>query len=248
MTEKGLFIYPDWPAPDNIKAFTTTRQGGVSFSPYDAFNLGDHVADSPADVQKNRDILITMAGLPSQPKWLTQVHGTRVIDSQHWQTGEEADAIFCQQPDDVCAILTADCLPVLLCNQSGSQIAAIHAGWRGLLNGIIEKTLTHFSTEPSTTIAWLGPAIGPQQFEVGKEVFDAFTHIDTQAEQAFKQIDNEHYLADIYQLARQRLQNHGVTQIYGGNHCTVSEPVQFYSYRRDGQTGRMASIIWIENK
>lgn len=247
MTSEIKLITPDWSAPSHIKAFTTTRFGGVSQPPYEALNLGDHVGDNAEHVQHNRQLIQHYTAMPVQPCWLQQVHGTRVINADDWHHGIAADAIFARRPQQVCPVLTADCLPVLLTDQQGQQVAAIHAGWRGLLNGIIETTLRQFTTPTSTVLAWLGPAIGPQQFEVGSEVYAAFVERHASAAQAFIQTDATHYLADIYQLAKQRLQQQGVKLIFGGEHCTVQAP-QFYSYRRDKTTGRMISVIWIDTK
>ncbi len=239
------FIVPDWPAPAHINAFTTTRFGGVSPSPYDSFNLGDHVGDASLNVAQNRAILREQINLPEPPRWLSQNHGCRVVESALWAAGDQGDAIISTTPNHVCPILTADCLPILLCNQQGDEVAAIHAGWRGLANGIIEQTIARFSNDKSALMAWLGPAIGPDQFEVGQEVVDAYLQHDAVAQQAFQQTDDTHYLADIYLLARQRLQALGVFAVYGGQFCTVTESTRFFSYRRDKTTGRMASLIWI---
>lgn len=238
-------IRPKWPAPVNIKACISTRLGGISLPPYESLNLGDHVGDKPAHVTANRQRLITAAQLPAEPLWLKQTHSTIVIESPQWQSGIEADAIISQETGKVCAVLTADCLPVLLCNENGRQVAAIHAGWRGLCDGIIEKTVAQLSAIPENILAWLGPAIGPAQFEVGSEVRDAFMAHSADAAAAFQVGKPGHYFADIYQLARQRLNHSGVRQIYGGDFCTVSQPAHFFSYRRDGITGRMASLIWL---
>jgi len=238
-------IIPEWPAPDHVKAFTSTRSAGLSEAPYDSLNLGDHVGDNGLKVKQNRDILIQNAQLPAPPRWLSQVHGCKVIDSGQWTAGEQADGIVSKTINHVCPILTADCLPILLCNQQGDQIAALHAGWRGLANGIIEQTIAAFSCHTSNILAWLGPAIGPEQFEVGQDVVDAFVKHDVVSQQAFQQTDDSHYLADIYLLARQRLNALGVHAIFGGDFCTVNEPSRFFSYRRDAITGRMASVIWI---
>jgi YfiH family protein len=242
------FFKPDWPAPANIKSITTTRHGGVSISPYDQLNLGLHVGDHKHHVEQNRQQIVQLAQLPEHPRWLNQVHGTQVTQSKQWSAGTKADAISSQEKNHVCAIMTADCLPILLCNQQGDTVAAIHAGWRGLAAGIIEKTLHSFACDHSAIIAWLGPAIGPNAFEVGSEVVELFVKQDPQAFNAFKQTDSQHFLANIYLLAQQRLNLCGVTKIYGGECCTVSNPNRFFSYRRDGVTGRMASMIWIEDK
>lgn len=248
MQQNGLLIKPDWPLPAHIHACSTTRDGGVSLPPYDTMNLGQHVGDDPQAVGANRERLAALANLPAPPLWLEQVHGTRVIDAMDWQPGIEADAIFSHQPGQVCTVMTADCLPVLFSNRRGTQVAAAHAGWRGLLNGVLENTAACFDGPRKDILAWLGPAIGPGQFEVGAEVYDAFISRQAQARQAFKKTDASHYLANIYLLARQRLAEIGITSIYGGNHCTVTEDNAFFSYRRDSITGRMASLIWIEPK
>lgn len=247
MTDSSLII-PNWPAPDNIKAVSTTRRNGFSQAPYHQLNLGTHVGDSKQHVFQNRQQLIKLAKLPESPRWLNQIHSTTLINSSEWQENIDADAIFSRQQNHVCTVMTADCLPILLCNQQGDMVAAIHAGWRGLVSGIIEKTIQQFCCDNSEIIVWLGPAIGPTQFEVGQEVYNKFVTFDQNASHAFTTVDEQHFLADIYQLARQRLQQNGVHAIFGGDFCTVSDKDQFFSYRRDGITGRMASMIWIANK
>jgi YfiH family protein len=239
------FIYPNWPAPAHIKALTTTRHGGFSPAPFDSLNLGDHVGDKDLKVKQNRNILIQRAELPEPPRWLSQSHGCEVIDSSQWKTGEQADGIISNTINHVCPILTADCLPILLSNRQGDTVAAIHAGWRGLANGIVERAIASFSCNTQDILVWLGPAIGPEQFEVGQDVVNAFVGHDVLAKQAFRQTDETHYLADIYLLARQHLNALGVSEIYGGQFCTVNDPERFFSYRRDKATGRMASVIWI---
>lgn len=241
-------IIPNWPAPNNIKAISTTRYGGYSMPPYDNMNLGSHVGDDMLLVEQNRQQLTLLAHLPESPRWLEQVHGTHIINSNDWQAEIKADAIFSQHAHHVCPIMTADCLPLLLCNQQGDTVAAIHVGWRGLAAGIIEKTLDLFSCNHSDILAWLGPAIGPTQFEVGQEVYDQFVSPDPDASDAFIKTDDQHYHADIFLLARQRLQGNNVSKIFGGDFCTVSDDKRFFSYRRDGVTGRMASMIWITDK
>ncbi|HDY84662.1 hypothetical protein LCGC14_0661110 [marine sediment metagenome] len=241
-------ILPDWPAPECIKALSTTRLGGSSLPPYDGFNLGTHVGDEPNTVIKNRDYLVELAQLPESPRWLNQIHGTQVINSNDWLLNMDADAIISQQNNHICTIMTADCLPLLLCNKQGDTVAAIHAGWRGLAAGIIEKTIAEFHCDPQDILVWLGPAIGPTQFEVGPDVYHTFTQHSAQAIQAFQQTDATHYLADIYLLARQRLITLGVNAVFGGNLCTASDSQHFFSYRRDNVTGRMASMIWISSK
>ncbi|WP_145509349.1 purine nucleoside phosphorylase YfiH [Yersinia alsatica] len=238
-------ILPDWPAPANVKACSTTRHGGISEFPYDSLNLGTHVGDIAATVITNRQRLVEQGQLPQMPVWLEQVHGTRVLHLDGSAISDvQADAVYSRVAGQVCAVMTADCLPVLFCSLAGDEVAAAHAGWRGLCAGVLEQTMAQFNAAPSSIIAWLGPAIGPQQFEVGEEVKQAFIDIDTQAAAAFIPAGTQ-YLADIYLLARQRLQAVGIHAIYGGDHCTVTEKQQFFSYRRDGITGRMASLVWL---
>lgn len=241
---KPEFIFPDWPAPKNIKSATTTRAGGYSQTPFDSFNLASHVEDKPDHVKQNRDLLIQELQLPSEPVWLEQVHSATAIDTLN--KNNKADASYTKQKNTVCVVMTADCLPVLFCNKQGTQVAAAHAGWRGLADGILESTLEAMNENPAELMAWMGPAIGAKVFEVGDEVRDAFIKVLPQAEQAFTQIRPGHWLADMYLLARQRLEQQGVTEIHGGGYCTYTEKDRFYSYRRDGKTGRMASLIWIE--
>lgn len=238
-------IIPEWPAPANVRALTTTRQGGVSLPPYATLNLGDHVGDAPAAVAENRRRLRELLKLPTEPRWLSQVHGTRCCDASLVQGPLEADAQFTDRPEVACAVLTADCLPLLLCDAAGSHVAAVHAGWRGLLNGVIENSISTMAAD-GEVMAWLGPAIGPAAFEVGEEVRNAFLGHNSNASEAFQPTVAGKWLADIYLLARQRLAACGVTHVYGGDLCTFSDPERFYSYRRDGQTGRIASLIWME--
>ncbi len=238
-------ITPDWPAPGRVRALTTSRHGGVSLPPYDTLNLGDHVGDDPAAVAENRRRLTAELGLPGEPRWLTQVHGTCAADAIAVHGSCEADASHTDSPGVVCAVLTADCLPVLLCDREGRRVAAVHAGWRGLLGGVIEETIAAMGAEREL-LAWLGPAIGPAAFEVGDEVREAFIADSPGAKAAFVPSANVRWMADIYTLARQRLHRAGVSSVSGGDHCTYSEPDRFYSYRRDGRTGRMASLIWFE--
>jgi len=246
--DTNTLITPDWPAPDSIRAMSTTRLGGFSQAPYDSMNVGTHVGDVLAVVSQNREQLNQVANIAADPLWLKQVHGTDIIHASTWHPNSEADAIYSNQPAQVCTIMTADCLPVLLTDKQGKQVAAAHAGWRGLLNGILENTVSQFSGARDDILVWLGPAIGPEQFEVGQEVYDAFTAHSNDAKQAFKFSGDTHYVADIYLLAKQRLLALGIKQIYGGDFCTVTEEQRFFSYRRDGVTGRMASLIWILTK
>lgn len=248
LTERS-FVVPDWPAPAGVRALSTTRIGGVSQGPWHSFNLGTHVGDDPAAVRRNREALARWAGLDeSRIGWLRQIHGIRVVplDGIGHEAEPEADASITDRLDRACAILTADCLPVLFCNRAGTRVGAAHAGWRGLAGGVLEQTVAELGP-PETLMAWLGPAIGPAHFEVGPEVLDAFLEFDTSASLAFtaRGARPGHFMADIWQLARQRLELAGVTRVFGGGLCTVTDAKRFYSYRRDGQTGRMASLIWL---
>lgn len=240
------FISPNWPAPTNVKALQTTRLGGVSAAPFASLNLGAHVNDNPISVAKNRQLLSSY--LPSEPVWVNQVHGVEVIDAAQSTCLQNADASFTTKPNVVCVTMTADCLPVLLCDKAGSVVAAVHAGWRGLCDGVLEAAVSNMPVQASEILAWLGPAIGPDAFEVGGEVRAQFIAKDAQAENAFKAQGNK-WLGDIYQIARQRLNQLGVTKIYGGsvneNFCTYTDATRFYSFRRDNVTGRMASLIWL---
>jgi polyphenol oxidase len=241
------WIAGDWPAPPNVRSLMTTRRGGVSRGAFASFNLGAHVGDDPAHIVENRRRLAI--SLPAQPLWLNQKHGVGVIDADSAAAGgdpPEADAAVARSRHKVCAVLTADCLPVLLCDQAGSVVAAAHAGWRGLLAGILAQTVAAMRRPPGELLAYFGPAIGPQAFEVGKEVRAAFVAADTQADAAFKPLPADKWLANIYLLAQQSLASLGVNAIYGGEYCTVCEEERFFSYRRDGTTGRMASLIWLE--
>lgn len=237
-------ILPDWPAPAKVRALATTRAGGVSAGPYASLNLGDHVGDDPAAVAENRARL--RKHLPAEPLWLKQVHLAHVADADSASGVPEADASVARQRGKVCAVLTADCLPLLLCDKTGAVVAAAHAGWRGLAGGVIEAAVEAMRVSPGEVLAWLGPAIGPAAFEVGGEVRDAFLAFDPAAEAAFVARENGKWLADIFLLARLRLGKIGVTAVYGGGVCTYSDSERFYSYRRDGATGRMASLIWLE--
>lgn len=239
-------LTPGWPAPANVKAVCSTRAGGCSAGPYQSLNLGGHVGDSAQAVSHNRQLFQAMAAMPDQPVWLNQTHSTRCITLLSTTPDNvDADASFSRQPGLVCTVMTADCLPILICNRAGTEIAAVHAGWRGLCDGIIENTLQLFS-QPADCMAWLGPAISQAAFEVGDEVRQAFINQDPAAAVAFIAGSEGKWLGDLYMLARQRLANFGVSAIYGGNYCTYSQRSEFFSYRRDGQTGRMASAIWLE--
>ncbi len=237
-------IRPDWPAPPAVQAASTTRSGGLSEGPWASLNLGDHVGDDPRAVAGNRQALVSALQLPASPHWLQQLHGTAVYASS--SDSRCADACFEDRPGQVCAVMTADCLPVLMCNRSGTAVAAAHAGWRGLLAGVLEATLGRFTDQPGELMAWLGPAIGPQAFEVGDDVRHAFVADHPSAAMHFRPHGEAHWLMDLYGLARDRLGRAGVASISGGGLCTLSDPARFFSYRRDGITGRMASLIWLQ--
>lgn len=241
-------IRPAWPAPANVRALTTTRHGGVSDAPFDSFNLGDHVGDDPIAVATNRKLLLDNCEGLSAISWLEQVHGTDVVSADARRV-QRADALFTQDEAIACAIMTADCLPVLFCDRAGTKVAAAHAGWRGLCAGILEKTIAQFD-DPAQVLAWFGPAIGPSNFEVGAEVREQFLSATPALAQAIDSCFRaatkpQHYLADIYALARLRLNAVGVAAVYGGGLCTVADRTRFYSYRRDGRCGRMASLIYL---
>ncbi|MGO4998103.1 peptidoglycan editing factor PgeF [Oceanisphaera sp. W20_SRM_FM3] len=245
-------IQPNWPAPANVRSAQTTRSGGVSAPPYTSLNLGAHVGDVFADVQLNREQLANHLHLTNKPVWLEQVHGTGVVTlplSVQATSTPIADAVLSRTPEQVCAIMTADCLPVLFCDTAGTVVAAAHAGWRGLANGVLEATLQAMKVDSATVMAWLGPAIGPNAFEVGGEVRAAFVaHLPQSAVAFVAHADPgaDKWLADIYQLARLRLAAAGVTQCYGGDYCTYTDSERFFSYRREPKTGRQASLIWLE--
>ena len=231
------FLIPDWPAPARVRALATTVSAG---------NLAGHVGDDVAAVASNRAAL--SRHLPEEPLWLNQVHGIRCVRAEAAVAGIEADAVTARSPGKVCAVLTADCLPVLLCDAAGSVVAAAHAGWRGLAAGVLESTVAEMAVPGGQLLAWLGPAIGPSAFEVGDDVVAAFTADDTGAMAAFRARPNGKWHCDLYALARRRLKALGLTRIAGGGLCTYSDGERFYSYRRDGNSnhsGRMASLIWI---
>ncbi len=238
-------IYPQWPAPAHVRAVSTTRTGGVSQPPYDSFNLASHVGDQGGAVQANRRQLVKRLGLAVEPVWLEQVHGDKVVNAALVAGTPPADASYTQQPGVVCAVMTADCLPVLFCDRQGEVVAAAHAGWRGLASGVLEATVAAMGAPVDSLLAWLGPAIGPAAFEVGDEVRTTFVDRQAKATAAFSRSGNGRWLADIYQLARFRLASAGIDQIYGGGFCTFTESNRFYSFRRQPTTGRMASLVWI---
>jgi polyphenol oxidase len=242
------WLRPDWPAPAHVRALVTTREGGVSRDAYASLNLGAHVGDDPAAVAENRRRLVEAAALPAEPIWLSQVHGLGVAKlAADSKPGIEADAAMTDSPGVVCAVLTADCLPVLFCDRLGTRVATAHAGWRGLAGGILEASVEAMDTPPEDLHAWLGPAIGPAAFEVGDEVREAFVARHPAANTAFIPSPAGRWLADLYTLARLRLAACGVRSVHGGGECTFTDAQRFYSYRRDGDTGRMASLVWIQH-
>jgi YfiH family protein len=286
------FIHPDWPVPANVKALQTTRLGGISAAPYDTLNLGLHVGDDPVRVNRNRQLLAPF--MPSEPVWLEQTHGIVVANADAAACRVQADACIARQRGSVCVVMTADCLPVLLCDEDGSVVGAVHAGWKGLAAGVIEATVKEMGAAPHKLLAWLGSAIGPEAFEVGAEVREAFIAQQAQAAEAFAIVPKakahelpvttvrpelvegrtarnaglvsasvhgstssprteilsgaslDKFHADIYLLARQRLAALGITRVFGGNYCTYHQKDRFFSYRRDGVTGRMGTFIWLE--
>lgn len=264
----GSFIFPEWPAPPGVRALATTRRGGFSRAPWHGFNLARHVGDDARAVVANRALL--RRELPGDPVWLAQVHGTVCVDAALAAPETRADASFTRQRGVVCAVLTADCLPVLLCDDRASVVGVAHAGWRGLAAGVIEATVAALGEPGERLMAWLGPAIGPRAFEVGDEVREAFTARDPRAAIAFTAVAGGKWLCDIYQLARQRLDALGIARFGGprcgsaaidghrtgvsvaqgegpgADWCTASDAERFFSYRRDGVSGRMASVIWLE--
>lgn len=241
-------IFPDWPASLSVRAAVTTRAGGVSQGRYASFNLGEHVGDDPPAVAANRARLRAALGLKQEPAWLRQVHGTRVVRLPVDEAQPEADAAWTDTPGVICAVLAADCLPVLLCARDGRAVAAIHAGWRGLAAGVIEQTIAALPVAPAQLLAWLGPAIGPASFEVGAEVRAAFLAPDPDCGACFEQSRASKWLADLYALAGRRLRRAGVRRVSGGGFCTHADAGRFYSHRREGVTGRMATLIWIEQR
>jgi len=242
------WLEADWPAPPKVRVISTFRgeATGVSRAPFASLNLGDHVGDDPQIVAENRRRLREAAGLPSEPKWLAQVHGVTVADLDAGTPVAPADAAIARRGGVVCAILTADCLPIVLATESGDRIAAAHGGWRGLAAGVLEATVRSLGGPPERLMAWLGPAISPEHFEVGAEVREAFLSRDSQPGEAFRPNRRGRFMADLGLLARRQLNALGIGRIYGGGECTYARADRYFSYRRDGVTGRQATLIWRE--
>lgn len=240
------FIIPDWPAPAGVRAAVTTRGGGESGGPFASMNLGDHVGDDPGAVAANRARLRAALGLPAEPLWLTQVHGAEVARFGTGSASPRADAAVALEPGQVCAVMVADCLPVIFATRDGAAVGIGHAGWRGLAAGVLERTLEALECPAGDVLAWLGPCIGPEAFEVGEEVRQAFVGADPAAERRFAPNPRGRWQADLAGLARDRLAALGVTDIRGGGECTYADPARYFSYRRDGVTGRFAALAWLE--
>lgn len=253
----SFYLPADWPInevarpgaskPGNVHACTTLRSGGVSTGDYSEYNLADHVGDDPQAVLSNRKKLVAELHLPSEPAWLEQVHSNKVVRADELAAGQtvQADASITSSKGVVCAVMTADCLPVFICNRAGTEVAVAHAGWRGLHGGIITNTVKAMSSSADELLVSLGPAIGPDAFEVGKDVLQAFVDRNSANRSAFVATTEGHYLCDIYRLAGIELRSIGVDKIAGGERCSYREEQQFFSYRRQQQTGRMASLIWL---
>lgn len=246
MSLPAAWILPDWPAPARVRAFATTRAGGVSDGEYASMNLGASGGDALDNVARNRAIV--REHLPQEPRWLAQVHGTDVADLDLPPTAriDRADAAVTGVAGRVAVVLTADCMPVFFCDRAGTRVAVAHAGWRGLSAGVLERTLAALGTDPAQVLAWMGPAIGPRAFEVGPEVKEAFERADPQAASAFAPHVPGKFMADLYALARRRLELAGVHEVHGGGFCTFTDAARFFSYRRIRQSGRMGAFIWLQ--
>ena len=240
-------IVPDWPAPGRVRAAATTRTGGTSGGPWRSLNLADHVADDGEAVIRNRARLRHALELPEEPRWLVQRHGARVVDAGSARDGAPADGIVAREPGIVCAVLAADCMPVLLCDRGATVVAALHAGWRGIAAGIVEAGVRAVGAAPGELMAWLGPAIGPGRFEVGPDVRGAILAGDPDGGGAFRPFGGpDRWRADLERIVRRRLARCGVGSVHGGGRCTASDPGRFFSHRRDGVTGRMATLVWLD--
>jgi len=246
MTLHPEWLVPDWPAPARVRAFVTTRAGGVSTGAYASMNLGSRSGDDAANVARNR--LIVRSQVPAMPRWMAQVHGAQVANLDRLAEDEvpSADAATASLPGRVGVVLTADCMPLFLCDERGQRVGVAHAGWRGMAAGVIENTVRALGAQPAKLMAWMGPTIGPAAFEVGPEVREAFVAIDPGAAGAFVRHGPGKYMADLYVLARLRLQRAGVARVFGGGFCTYREADRFFSYRREQKSGRMGAFIWME--
>jgi len=240
------WITPDWPAPASVRAASTLRFGGMSEGGFSSLNLAFHVEDDPKAVTENRRRLRDALGLPAEPAWLNQVHGVRVVEAGAWQAPPAADASIARSRGEVCVVMTADCLPVLFCDRSGSRVGAAHAGWRGLVGGVLGATVESLGVPPAELLAWLGPAIEQAAFEVGDEVREQFVARDPGNAVCFERNARGRWQADLYELARRELRRLGVEAIHGGGFGTYSDQERFFSYRREARTGRMATLIWLE--
>ena len=240
------WIEPEWPAPAQVRAVSTLRSGGVSNPPFASLNLALHVGDAVNDVYENRRRIEHAFQLPNQPCWLQQVHGVIAVEAGTFNSPPEADASYTRESNTVCSVMTADCLPILFCTKQGDRVAAAHAGWRGLVGGVLESAVQALNCPPAHLLAWLGPAIGQKSFVVGDEVRTAFSARNSINENCFVRNSNQRWWADIYALARNELLQLGVQDIFTDTSCTVTDASRFFSYRRDGQTGRMASMIWLQ--
>jgi YfiH family protein len=236
----------DWPSAPGVRAWQTTRVGGLGAGPYQSLNLAGHVDDDPDVVAANRERLRSGLALPSEPVWLEQVHGVRILKPDRGEASGAADGAVSFRPGTVLAVMTADCLPVLLTTRAGDVVAAVHAGWRGLAHGVIAAGVEALERQPTDVMAWLGPAIGPDAFEVGDEVREAFVRRSQDSAQAFVGNERGRWQADLYALARLELERHGVTRIFGGGSCTHRDSERFFSHRREAPCGRMATLIWRE--
>lgn len=240
-----LWLWADWPAPKHIRAGTSIRTGGHSKRPFNDLNLAQHVGDDPVDVKKNRETLINHLQLQSDPIWLNQTHSSNIISIDTTPENRDADGSFTSKHNKICAILTADCVPVLFCNENGTQIAAIHAGWKGICGGIIENAIKTFS-KPETMLVWIGPCISSEHYEVGNDVYEGCLDHSILINSAFNQINDDHWHCDLTKIVRILLKNEGIGAIYECNLCTYKMDELFFSYRREGNTGRTASMIWME--
>ncbi len=240
------WIEPDWAAPSNVRAASTLRTGGASLGPYSSWNLARHVGDDDQAVSENRRLLCERLRLPCEPAWLNQVHGATVVQADAYDVPPSADASVAHQTGRVCVVMTADCLPVLLCDRQGTAVAAAHAGWRGLANGVLAASVAALNIPPSQLLAWLGPAIEAEAFEVGDEVRSQFMARDVAHTSSFVQNERGRWQADLYALARRELHRLGVTDVYGGGFRVFAEPRRFFSYRRESTTGRMATLVWMD--